>query len=427
MKQLKVSVFLFTVILILSSTLFAQEKGMAYLGVFLENISPDDYPKIDLEQNYGILISKVVPDSPADNAGLMSKDVLLELNGDKIFTRGQFTKMLTNYAPGDKVKLKIFREGKIHKMKLALGERKLPQIKKKAYLGVYPANLSEEAKQKASYDKNYGILIKEVVEDGPAAKSGLKENTILMSINGDKIYTVDQLKTMLAAFEPGNRLELEIFMEGKEQTVDLILGEKSILDSFDFEGNFNFSFDKPENVFVYRYNTDNDKWIGVMLQVVESKKDEKKKAIVTIEEVIAETPAEKAGLQPGDIILKVNGKEVESLETIRGEINNTEIGDKIELEISRDGEMLNCECEVAERDAEHRYEKMDISVDDGEITIWVNGEKKVLSDLQDIITIQKDDFDEFYQDKFEEAMEKAQEKLENLDEFEFHFEKNGAI
>ena len=428
-------ILLILTVLVLSPTLAAAENK-AYMGLYLEDVSTAHYQKIGMKGNYGILISKVVPDSPADSSGLQANDILMEIEGDKIYTRDQLTKMLTNFEPGQKVKLKYFRDGKEKTVKFAFGKKEEPQIKKKAYLGVYLKELSDKDKQKLNYDKNYGIMITDLVADGAAEKAGISKNSILMEIDGDKIYTVDQLTKMLTNYEPENVIKVKVFQDQKESTLDLILGEKA---KFSFKNwswdDYNLSYDKPGNIFVYRYPQDNDKWIGVKLHIVEDRKDDASKVTVTIEEVIADTPAEKAGLQAGDLILKVDGEKIDARKTVSKLINKREIGDTIEIQVERQGKTITLPCEVARRKDNERFERIELSLDDGKISVWMDGEERRLID-RDIISDKLKSVEVFTQEKIEKAVQKTKEEmkklknmeeLEHLKQLEIQFGQNGAI
>jgi len=64
----------------------------------------------------------VVPDSPADQAGIKEGDVILKLNGDTIDQSNSFLKLLSKYSPGDEVELTIMRDGENTILKVKLGE-----------------------------------------------------------------------------------------------------------------------------------------------------------------------------------------------------------------------------------------------------------------------------------------------------------------
>jgi hypothetical protein len=120
----------------------AEEKALVYLGFCSFNITPPAYlslPEDIKNLNYGELVTNlnlckeirgsswiydclsgksdfcqangIVPNSPADKAGIISGDVILEINGIKLTNNTLIEQILTGYKPGDRVSLKIFRDG----------------------------------------------------------------------------------------------------------------------------------------------------------------------------------------------------------------------------------------------------------------------------------------------------------------------------
>ena len=75
MKRIRVILTSLVVLTVFATPLLAK----AYMGVYLGDLSKKDYKEFGLKENYGILIKKVVGESPAENAGLQSKDIILEL------------------------------------------------------------------------------------------------------------------------------------------------------------------------------------------------------------------------------------------------------------------------------------------------------------------------------------------------------------
>ena len=102
---------------------------VAYLGVRYQIIGQELKNSKKLPVDYGALIASgendpgVVPDSPASTAGLKEGDIILELNGEKITGNNTLVTVLRNYSPGDKVSLKILRNGKEMSLEATLGER----------------------------------------------------------------------------------------------------------------------------------------------------------------------------------------------------------------------------------------------------------------------------------------------------------------
>lgn len=103
-----------------------------YLGIRYIPITPELAKANKLEVDYGVLIARgqsvselaVVPGSPADKAGLVENDIILELNGQKIDSEHSLIKMLSQFNPGDTVKLKIYHRGEKKDVQVKLEEFK---------------------------------------------------------------------------------------------------------------------------------------------------------------------------------------------------------------------------------------------------------------------------------------------------------------
>jgi len=103
----------------------------AYLGVCHSLITKDIAERNNLSVDYGALVTKgtgcdfaVVPGSPADKAGLVENDIILEVNGTKIDEDHALVNLLGSYKPGDELTLKIQHKGETKEVKVTLAERK---------------------------------------------------------------------------------------------------------------------------------------------------------------------------------------------------------------------------------------------------------------------------------------------------------------
>ena len=407
----KILVIVLIGMMLISISLFVKSK--VRMGVVLGEKT---------NEQYGILIKKVTKESPAEKAGLIAKDLLLEIDGDKVYTIDQLTKMLSYFEPEQKIKITYKRGEKTDTCNLILEERKVPEIPKRTYMGVFLKDLNDKVKQKLKLKEDHGIMISEVVEDSPADKAGLKGKDILLKFAKEKIYTTKQLLKMLKNFKPDDEIALEIFRGKKTKKLKMILGEKE--DKVYYSG-INTShniFNIPENVLFYQYDLpDHNKWIGVRLNIKTDKTEKDGKKIITkekkITEVIKGTPAEKAGLQKGDIIIAVESDEDLDI----GEaLEDKKAGDEITLTIERDGKVQDIVVGIDKRKSTKTDENVKVTIDDGEIKILVNGVEKSLGDLEylregldeiEIINdIKLDALDDVY-----EELEKVKEELEDID------------
>jgi len=103
-----------------------------WLGVRYVQLNEKIAKDNNLDYDYGALIVRgeartdlaVVPGSPADKAGLIENDIILEINGQKIDDDHMLGKELAKYSPGDEIELKIFHKGEEKEVKVTLEERK---------------------------------------------------------------------------------------------------------------------------------------------------------------------------------------------------------------------------------------------------------------------------------------------------------------
>lgn len=103
-----------------------------FLGVRSIAVNQEIQKENNLPFNYGALITRgekitdfaVMPGSPADKAGLMENDIILEVNGKKIDSKNQLIELISNFNAGDEITLKIWHKGETKEVKIRLEEKK---------------------------------------------------------------------------------------------------------------------------------------------------------------------------------------------------------------------------------------------------------------------------------------------------------------
>ncbi len=174
----------------------------------------------------------------------------------------------------------------------------------RAYLGIKyaPDNLSVEDKKRNGIKEGDGVFVTEVVKDGGAAVSGLKEGDFITKINGTSINSSADLVGQIAIQRPGDKVKVSYVRDGKEQTAEIVLK------------NATGTTDVVKTSLL-------DK-IGADLETI-SKKDATENGIkggVRIKSIDEKGAFSKTRIENGFIIIRVNGKEVLSVEDVRKEI-----------------------------------------------------------------------------------------------------------
>jgi len=97
-----------------------------YLGVHILDLNEDLGQYFKVKEGEGVLITEVADDSPAEDAGLMAGDVVLEYDGKEVTGTGKFRKYVARTEPGEEVSLVVKRKGRTKTFEVEIGEMESP-------------------------------------------------------------------------------------------------------------------------------------------------------------------------------------------------------------------------------------------------------------------------------------------------------------
>jgi len=413
MKKLKFIPILIMAILMLAmaQTLAAGEK--AFVGIYPGDIR--NYEDSGVE--YGIQVFGVVGDSPAEEAGMQKNDIILEFDGTKLFNNDQFTKMLKMYKPGQKIKMKIYRDGDEKTLKLTLANKEdfEPKPEYKAYLGVFLTDLSEKDYEKKGLNTNYGVLISDVIDDGPSAEVGIKGGDVMLDLEGQHVYTSDQISKMLGGMEPEQSVNVDVFRDGEYKTFTVVLGKREV--SLPLIHDIDWSY-KPSNVYVWNYRDEDGKWLGLQVEELDDEDG------LLIKKIYEGSPAEGSSLQVDDIIIEINGIEVDDIDDIDHILDEVNRNDEVVVGVLRDGDVITVTAKVGEKS--NFADKLQISIDNGLMKMYIDGDEKKIFDVEKMLENLNEKLlgDE---SELKIKMDSLQDKLKDLKVDVLRIEDSGAI
>jgi S1-C subfamily serine protease len=99
-----------------------QSVSRGYLGVQSKDVSSNYATQVGLSRPYGARVTKVIEDSPADQAGLRRGDILLAVDGKEISTHDELRARISTTAPGRSVEFKVWRDRKAMRVQIVLAE-----------------------------------------------------------------------------------------------------------------------------------------------------------------------------------------------------------------------------------------------------------------------------------------------------------------
>ena len=173
----------------------------ARLGVAVQEVNQTLAESFKLEKPEGALVSNVDAGGPADQAGLKTGDVIRKVNGQPIIASGDLPALIGQSAPGEKVTLEVWRQGKREELTARLGDasdRKAQLAKAddavgRGKLGLALRPLQPQEKREAGVD---GLLIEDA--GGPAALAGVQAGDVLMAVNGTPVKSIEQVRQAVA-------------------------------------------------------------------------------------------------------------------------------------------------------------------------------------------------------------------------------------
>jgi len=212
---------------------------------------------------------------------------------------------------------------------------------KRAWLGVV---LSEDED---------GVGITGVKDGSPADKAGLKEGDKIVEIDSKKVHDADDIRHTIRALEPGDTIQVVVMREGKKKTVTTTLAEgpRPMWSGEEFR-HFGPSGDFPG---MHMGGMFSRTYLGVHVQGMTEELRAYFRAPrgrgVLVSRVEEDTPAGKAGLRAGDVIISVDGKGIVDRGDIGQALADKEPGDTVAVRIVRDGSEKTLDVEIAERPA----------------------------------------------------------------------------
>jgi serine protease Do len=174
----------------------------ARLGVSVQDLNQALAESFGLKRPDGALISSVDPKSPAAAAGLKAGDVILQIDGEPMVQAGAVSSRIGLSRPGQKVKLKIWRDQAERDVEVTLttakGESRAEaepggEAAKGGRLGLALRPLTPEERQQANIDQ--GLLVQGA--QGPAARAGLEQGDVVLAINAKPVSSIDDIKRVL--------------------------------------------------------------------------------------------------------------------------------------------------------------------------------------------------------------------------------------
>ena len=176
-----------------------------WLGVSVQNMTPELVRYFKLDRVRGVLATKVFPESPARKAGLKQGDVILKLNNREIRNKLEYQQRIGSFSVGNPVTFTILRDGRKKKVRLKIKSIPMHKVEDFTlnYLGLRIQNIDETAVRKFRLSTREGVMVNQVVPNSAGGRIGLSPGDVIRQVNQNQINNAQDFNK--AILEAGNR------------------------------------------------------------------------------------------------------------------------------------------------------------------------------------------------------------------------------
>jgi len=290
-----------------------------------------------IDPESGIVIASVMPESPAATAGVVRGDILLEMDHETLERPADLERHLDELEPGDQVELKVLHGDDLRTLTATLGDRH-----GQPYLGLIPCDGLPKGVEVALARPP---VIVEVMPDGPAEQAGLQEGDMVIAVDGQTVGIEKDLADLIAEYEPGDTVTLEIERPGEDpraREVTVELGQHPEKEGTAYLGVRYSSLPRFEGLRELPFGEDKFDVSPFVLPHGEIEQG------LIIWRVSEDSPASAAGLKGGDVVTAIDGEPLASPQALTEAIAEREPGDEITLTVFRGQEESEIEITLGE-------------------------------------------------------------------------------
>jgi serine protease Do len=204
-----------------------------WLGVLIQDVTRELAESFGMERPQGALVAKILPDSPAANAGLEIGDVIISFGGTDIGFSSDLPPMVGATPAGRTVPIEIIRRGKKSTLRITVAE--LPADEQIAAAGgegapvpgnplqVVVRDLTEE--ERRQLELSQGVLVESVLP-GPAASAGVRDGDLILLINNTRVESVAQFNEVVNGLPTGKSVPMLVQRRGNPIFLAFRLGDE---------------------------------------------------------------------------------------------------------------------------------------------------------------------------------------------------------
>lgn len=193
------------------------EVTRGFLGVSIQNISEELAEYYGIKGGKGVIVAEVVPGAPADKAGLKVKDIILEVNGEKIEDNRRLSAMVAEIEVGKVVEIKVLRNGDTETVNVEIGRMSdegtasaPSKTDTESDMGINVAELTPELARRLNINDKTGVVVMDVQAGSKGEEAGVMHGDIIKEINHKPIKNLKEYQEIIDDVDKGDSLQMFI-------------------------------------------------------------------------------------------------------------------------------------------------------------------------------------------------------------------------
>jgi serine protease Do len=203
------------------------EVTRGYLGIVIQQLTPDLAKSFGLEQTQGILVAQVSEDSPASKAGIKQGDVIVAYQAKPVTDVGDFRNRVSLTAPGNREQLTILRNGKRQELNVTIGKLSEEHLAAQGTtesteeLGLTVQTLTPELAEQFDATPGEGVVVAQVESGSIAAMAGIKPGAVIVQVNRKPVNSAAEFNRAVKNSSASKHVLLLVRADGMQHYVVL--------------------------------------------------------------------------------------------------------------------------------------------------------------------------------------------------------------
>jgi serine protease Do len=182
-----------------------KEKGKVtrgWIGVSIQNVTPEIARAFGIKETNGALVSDVVSGGPADSAGIKRGDVIISFDGRDIKNMSDLPRIVADTPVGKPVEVKAIRDGKEIVLKITVAEMTEEKLASQMYmpeksLGMTVDDIKPRLVREFNLKDKTGVVVTDIAPDSPVIDAGIKPGDVIKEVNRNPIKNIKDYEAVM--------------------------------------------------------------------------------------------------------------------------------------------------------------------------------------------------------------------------------------